>query len=158
MVLPYVNMNPPWVYTCSPSWTLSHIPPHTIPLGHPSAPAPSILYQTWTGDPFHIWYYTCFHAIPPNHPTLSLSHRVQKTVLCICVSFAVLHIGHCYHLSKFHIYALVYVLVFGKIVMITLYERQQKRHRCIEQSFGLCGRGRGCDDLGEWHGNMYNII
>jgi len=23
-------------------------------------------------------------------------------------------------------------------------------HRCIEQSFGLCGRGRGWDDLGEW--------
>ena len=32
-----------------------------------------------------------------------------------------------------------------------LYVRQQKRHRCIEQSFGLCGRGRGWDDLGEWH-------
>ena len=25
------------------------------------------------------------------------------------------------------------------MVMITLYARQQKRHRCIEQSFGLCG-------------------
>ena len=24
---------------------------------------------------------------------------------------------------------------------ITLYARQQKRDRCIEQSFGLCGRG-----------------
>ena len=34
------------------------------------------------------------------------------------------------------------------MVTITLYARQQKRHRCIEQSFGLCGRGR--DDLGEW--------
>jgi len=32
---------------------------------------------------------------------------------------------------------------FRKMVMITLYVRQQKRHRCIEQSFGLCGRGRG---------------
>ena len=29
--------------------------------------------------------------------------------------------------------------------MITLYVRQQKRHRCIEQSFGLCGRRRGWD-------------
>ena len=36
--------------------------------------------------------------------------------------------------------------------------RQQKRHWCIEQSFGLGGRGRGWDDLGEWHWNMYNII
>ena len=32
---------------------------------------------------------------------------------------------------------------FRKMVTITLYTRQQKRHRCIEQSFGLCGRGRG---------------
>ena len=72
---------------------LSHHPPHTIPLGHPSIPAPSILYWTWSGDSFLIWYYTCFNAIPPNRPTLSLSHRVQKTVLYICVSFAVSHIG-----------------------------------------------------------------
>ena len=66
----------------------SHLPPHTIPPSHPSAPAPSILYQTWTGDSFLIWYYTCFSAIPH-----SLSHRVQKTVLYICVSFAVSHTG-----------------------------------------------------------------
>ena len=36
-----------------------------------------------------------------------------------------------------------------------LYARQQKRHTCIEQSFGLCGGGRGWGDLGEWHWNMY---
>ena len=38
---------------------------------------------------------------------------------------------------------------FRKIVTITLYVRQRKRHRCIEQSFGLGGDGG--DDLGEWH-------
>ena len=47
---------------------------------------------------------------------------------------------------------------FRKMVTITLYARQKKRHRCIEQSFGLCGRGSGWDDLGEWHLNTYNII
>ena len=62
-----------------------------IPVHQPQAS--SIMHQTWTGNLFHIWYYTCFNAIPPNHPTLSLSHIVQKTVLCICVSFAVSHIG-----------------------------------------------------------------
>ena len=36
-----------------------------------------------------------------------------------------------------------------KMVTITLYVRQQKRHRCIEQSFGLCGRRQGWDDLKE---------
>ena len=29
------------------------------------------------------------------------------------------------------------------MVTITLHVRQLKRHRCIEQSFGLCGEGEG---------------
>ena len=60
-----------------------------IPVHQPQASC--ILHQTWTGDSFLIRYYTCFNAILPNHPTLSLSHRVQKTVLYISVSFAVSH-------------------------------------------------------------------
>ena len=72
-----------------------HLPPHTIPLGHPSAPGPSFLYPAssldWRFISYMILY--MFHAILPNHPTLSLSHRVQKTVLYICVSFAVSHTG-----------------------------------------------------------------
>ena len=31
------------------------------------------------------------------------------------------------------------------MVMITLYAKQKKRHRCIEQTFGLCWRRRGWD-------------
>ena len=58
-----------------------------VPVHQPQAS--SIVHRTWTGDSFHIWYYTCFNAIFPNYPTLSLSHRVQKTVLYISVSFAV---------------------------------------------------------------------
>ena len=60
-----------------------------IPVHQPQAS--SIMHGTWTGNSFHIWYYTCFNAILPNHPTLSLSHRVQKTILYICVSFTVSH-------------------------------------------------------------------
>ena len=41
----------------------------------------------------HTWYYTCFNAILPNLPTLSLSHRVHKTDLYIGVSFAVSYTG-----------------------------------------------------------------
>ena len=62
-----------------------------IPVQQPQAS--SIMHPFWTGDSFHIWYNTCFNAILPNPPTLSLSHRVQKTVLYICVSFAVSHTG-----------------------------------------------------------------
>ena len=59
-----------------------------IPVHQPLAS--SIVHWTWTGDSFHIRYYTYFNALLPNHPTLSLSHRVQKTVLYISVSSAVL--------------------------------------------------------------------
>ena len=91
----HISKNPPQVYMCSPSWTLLLLSPHTIPLGHPSGDtqASSIVHRTWTGISFHIWYYTYFNAILPNHPTLSLSHRVQKTVLYISVSFAVSYTG-----------------------------------------------------------------
>ena len=34
-----------------------------------------------------------------------------------------------------------------KMVMATLYARLQKRHRCKEQTFGLCGERQGWDDL-----------
>jgi len=39
--------------------------------------------------------------------------------------------------------------LYRKMVTITLCMRQQKRHWCIEQSYGLCGRGRGWEDLRE---------
>ena len=45
---------------------------------------------------------------------------------------------------------------FRKMVMTTLYARQQKRHRCIEQC--LLDFVWGGYDLGEWHQNMHNII
>ena len=43
LVLPYIVLILPLVYIYSPSW--SPLPPHPIPLGHPSVPAPSILYH-----------------------------------------------------------------------------------------------------------------
>jgi len=48
---------------------------------------------TWTGNSFLTWYFTCFNAILPNLPTLSLSHRVHKTLLYISVSFPVSYTG-----------------------------------------------------------------
>ena len=46
---------------------------------------------------------------------------------------------------------------FRKMVTTTLYARQQKRHRCIEQTFGLRGRKRGWGDMREQHRNIYII-
>ena len=44
LVLPYIDMNLPWVYNVFPILNPpSHLPLHPIPLGHPSAPALSYL-------------------------------------------------------------------------------------------------------------------
>ena len=48
-----------------------------------------------------------------------------------------------------HQYSILTHMEFRKMVTMTLYVRQQKRHRCKEQTVGLCGRRRGWDDLRE---------
>ena len=83
-------------YTCAPHPEPSSLlPPHSIPLGRLSAPAPSIQYRAlnldWRLVSYMILY--MFQCHSPNHPTLSLSHRVQKTVLYISLSFAVSNTG-----------------------------------------------------------------
>ena len=83
-------------YTCIPHPDPpSHLPLHPIPLGLPSAPGLStcLMHPTWDGDLFHPRQYTCFSAVLLNHPTLAFSHGVQKSILYICVSFSVFHIG-----------------------------------------------------------------
>ena len=70
----------------------SHLPLYPIPLGLPSAPGPSTCLSIQPG------LVICFtidniYAVLLKHPTLAFSHRVQKSVLYICVSFSVLHIG-----------------------------------------------------------------
>ena len=51
-----------------------------IPVHQPQSSC--ILHQTWIGDPFLIWYYTCFNAILPNHspaPSPTESKRLFYT-------------------------------------------------------------------------------
>ena len=87
----------------------SHLPPQPNPLGCLRALALGAPLQAsnlhWSSL-LHMVIYM-FHAILSNHPTLAFSHSVQKSVLYICVSFAVLHYRVIVNdLSKFHIYAL----------------------------------------------------
>ena len=50
----------------------SHLPPHTIPLGHPRAPAPSILYPAsnldWRFVTYMILYMFQCHSPKSSHP------------------------------------------------------------------------------------------
>ena len=84
MVLPYINMDLPQVYTCSPSWTPSLLAPRTIPLGHPSAPAPSIQHHAsnldWRFVSYMILYVSMpFSQIIPSSPSPTESKRLFYT-------------------------------------------------------------------------------
>ena len=55
--LPYIDMDQPWIYMCSPSWiSLSPSSP-SHPSGHPGVPAlhTCLMHPTWTGNLFHSW-------------------------------------------------------------------------------------------------------
>ena len=78
-----------------------------------------------------MWYYACFSAILPNHSTLSLSHRVQKTVLYICVSFAV---------SKYSLFnkEIEMPLNFSYTPYSHIHAPQPRRHHSPDNVVPLC--------------------
>ena len=97
LVLPYIDMNPPRVYMCSQSWNPSHLPPHIISLGHPSAPAPSILYPVSNLDWWFISYmivymFQCHSPKSSNPLPLPQSPKVRSTHLCLfcCLAYRVI--------------------------------------------------------------------
>ena len=78
-----------------------------IPVHQPQASC--IMHRTWTVDSLLILYYTCFNAILPNHPPPSPTE--SKRLFYASVSLLLSRIqGYYYHLSKFHIYVLVYCI------------------------------------------------
>ena len=105
--LPYIDMNPPWVYTCSPSWTPLPSPSPSHPSGssqctspeHPVSCIEPGLVIRFTYDNIHVTM-PFSHIIPPS-PFPTESKRLFYTSVSLLLS----HIqGYRHHLSEFHIY------------------------------------------------------
>ena len=90
-----------WIHhrcTCDPKHEPPfHLPPHNIPLGHPRAPAPSMLYPAsdidWWFDSYMIVYMFQCHSPKSSHPLpLPLSPKVRYTHLCLfcCLAYRVI--------------------------------------------------------------------
>ena len=84
-VLPYIDLNQPQVHMCPPILNPSHLPPHPVPVGCPRALALSVHCPASCSKLDLVIYFTYgnarFSAILSNHPTLTFSHTVQKSVI-----------------------------------------------------------------------------
>ena len=110
-------MNPPQVYMCSPSWTLLPPPSPYHPSGssqctsprHPVSCIKPGLASRFIHDILHVS--VPFSQIFPSFPSPTESIRLFYTSVSLLLSRTQ---GYCDHLSKFHIYALVYCIgVYG---------------------------------------------
>ena len=110
-------MNPPRVYTGSPSWT--PLPPPSLyhPSGSSQCTSPKHPVSCIEpGLAIHFLYDIIHVSMPfsqifPPSPSPTESIRLFYTSMSILLSCTQ---GYCYHLSKFHIYVLVYCIgVFG---------------------------------------------
>ena len=113
LALAYIDMNPPWVYMSSQTWTPLPPPiPHHLsrssPCTSPKHPASCIEHRLairFLHDSIHVSM--PFSQIIPPSPSPSESKSPLYTSVSLLLSCIQ---GHHYHLSKFHIYVLVYCI------------------------------------------------
>ena len=111
LVLPYIDMNLPWVYMSSQSWIpLPHSTPYHLsgpsPCTSPKHPVSCIEHRLairFLHDSIHVS--VPFSQIIPPSPSPSESKSPFYTSVSLLLSC--IH-GYHYHLSKCHIYVLVY--------------------------------------------------
>ena len=145
MVLPYINMNPPQVYMCSQSWTPLPPPSPYHPSESPQCTSPKHPVSCIEPGLAIRFLYDIIHVsmrfsqiIPPSQSPKDCS---------IYLSLLLSHIQrYHYHLSKFHIYALVYCIGVRNFLPQWFNDKestcQHRRHRNVGLILGS-GRSPG---------------
>ena len=95
LVLPYIDLNPLHECTCvTHPEPPSHLPPHPIPLDHPSAPAPSTQYHAsnldWRFVSHMILYMFQCHSPKSSHP-LPLPQSPKDCSIHQCLFCCLVH-------------------------------------------------------------------
>ena len=113
LVLPYINMYPPQVCMCSPFGNF--LPPPSLyhPSGSSQCTSPKHPVSCIEPGPVTRFIYDIIHVSMPFSQIIppSSSPTESKRLFYTSVSLLLFRIhGYHYHLSKFHIYALVYCI------------------------------------------------
>ena len=127
-----------WAYTCTPMFiTALFIIARTWK--QPRCPSA----DEWTRKLWYIYTMEYYSAIKKN---------TFESVLVTCMKLEPIIQSEVSQKDKDQYNILTHIYMeFRKMLMITLYAEQKKRHRCTEQIFRLCGRRRGWDVLREQH-------
>ena len=130
MVLPYIDMNQPWVYMCSPSWNPFPPPSPSHPSGssqcssseHPCTSASFASNLDWRSVSHMIVYMFQWYSLKSSHPRL-LPQSPKDCSLHLCLSCCLTYrVIITIFLNT--IYMPQYtVLVFFFLTYITLYNR-----------------------------------
>ena len=85
--LPYIDMNQPWIYMCSPSLIPLPPPSPSLHQGHPSAPALNTLSHAsnldwWSISRMIIYMFQC-SSLKPSHPRLLPESKSLSLHLCL---------------------------------------------------------------------------
>ena len=104
-------MNLPRAYTCSPSWTPLPPPSQYHPSGSSQCTSPKdpVSNLDWRFVSYIILYMFPCHSPNSSH-LLSLPQSPKDCSMHLCL-FCCLAQGYHYHISKFHIYVLVYTVL-----------------------------------------------
>ena len=94
--MPYIDMNQPWIYMCSPSWTSLPPPSPFYPSGSSQCTSPStcLIHQTWTGDLLH----NCLQSFPASgsfQTSQLFTSRGQSVYLRLLMFFLAILIPTC---------------------------------------------------------------
>ena len=121
LVLPYIDLNLPWVYMCSPSWTPISPPSPSHPSGpsqctspeHPASCIEPGLVIHFTYDSIHVSM-PFSHIIPPS-PSPTESKRLFYTSVSLLLS----HIqGYHYSFSPWIWYIPLFSLFFSNLLLV----------------------------------------
>ena len=129
MVLPYINMNPPRCTRVPHPEPPSHLPPHTISLGHPSAPAPSIQYHASNLDSRFVSYMIVYifqcHSPKSSHP-LPPSQSPKDCSIHLCLFWCLTNrVIITIFLNSIYICVSILYWCFSFWLTYTLYNRLQ---------------------------------